>query len=109
LGHSEIDISQTHDPISQAAPTYETTELEKHVGAGWVQSAAVVHASAGGTLGGMLGAAGFGSAGPAVTSGGSETHCPELGSHSTPKPPQLKTSCFQWHCPSSQLGSLYTS
>jgi hypothetical protein len=34
VGHSENDISQTQDPISQAALTYETTELEKHVVAG---------------------------------------------------------------------------
>jgi hypothetical protein len=58
LGHWESDISQTQDPISQAALTYETTELEKHVAAGRVQSAALAHVCAGGTLGGTSGVTG---------------------------------------------------
>jgi hypothetical protein len=68
----------------------------------------LVQSWAGGTLGWMSVGVGGMYEGPPVIISGGVAHSPDEGSQKAPKSPQVKTTCFQWHCPSSQLGSLYS-
>ncbi len=105
-GHWDSDISHTHAPASHDGSTYVTTDAEKQVGAGCVQSAAVVHAWEGGTMGGSSGDCGLGPGGAAVSIGIMTWQLPFDGSQYAPHSPHSSTVCFQWHCPLSQEGSL---
>jgi hypothetical protein len=106
VGHWESDISHTQDPASHVGLTYVTTEAEKQVGAGCVQSAAVVHVCAGGTMGGSSGDCGLGPGGETVSIGTMTWQLPFDGSQYAAQVPHSSTVCFQWHCPSLQEGSL---